>query len=74
MNKSEYIEKMKNLIEDTITYRPLNMDPTNKQKNKMINILRRIMTESGMEDATHRKMYPIGASSPKLYGLPKMHK
>ena len=49
------------------------MDATNKQKNKLINILRRIKTESRIEDATYRKMYPIGASSPKLYGLPKIH-
>ena len=74
MDKSEYIKKMKNPLEDTITYRPLNMDPTIKQKNKLVNILRRIKTESGMEDTTYRNMYPTGASSPKLYGLPKLHK
>ena len=50
------------------------MDPTNKQKNKLINIFRRIKTESGMKDTTYRKMYPTRASSSKLYGLPKIHK
>ena len=74
MDRSEYIKKMNNLPEDTITYRPLHMDPTNKQMNKLINILGRIQTESGMEDTTYRKMYPAGASSPKLYGLPTIHK
>ena len=54
MDRSEYIDKMKNLLEDIITYRPLNMDPANKQKNKLINILRRIKTESGMEDTNYR--------------------
>ena len=57
---------MKELLEDTITYRPLNMDATKEQKNKLINILRRTKTESGMEDTTYRKMYPTTASSPKL--------
>ena len=38
MDRSEYIKKMKGLLEDTITYRSLNIDPTNKQKNKLINI------------------------------------
>ena len=52
LDRSEYIKKIKELLEDTITYRPLNMDPTNNQKNKLINILRRIKTESGMEDTT----------------------
>ena len=71
MDKSDYIKKTKELLEDTSTYRPLNMDPTNKQKSKLINILRRIKTDSGIEDTTYRKMYPAGASSPKLYGFPR---
>ena len=50
------------------------MDPTIKQKGKLINILRRIKSEFGIEDTTYRRMYPTGASSPKLYGLPKIHK
>ena len=74
MNRSEYIRNMKELLEDTITYRPLNIDPTNKQKNKLINILQRIKTESGIEDTIYKKIYPTGASSPKIYGLPKIHK
>ena len=74
MDRSDYIKKIKELLEDTSTYRPLNMDPTNKQKSKLLNILRRIKTESGIEDTAYRKMYLTGASSPKLYGLPKIHK
>ena len=50
------------------------MDPTNKHKNRLINILRRIKSEGRLEEGTYKKMYPTGASSPKLYGLPKIHK
>ena len=50
------------------------MDPTNKQKNRLINILRRIKSEGRLEESTYKKMYPTGAGSPKLYGLPKIHK
>ena len=50
------------------------MDPTNKQKNRLINILRRIKSEGRLEESTYKKMYPTGTSSPKLYGLPKIHK
>ena len=39
MDRSDYIKKMKKLLEDMNTYRPLNLDPSNKQKNKLINIL-----------------------------------
>ena len=74
IDRSDYIKKMKVLLENTNTYRPMYVDPTNKQKKKLINILRRIKIESGMEDITCKKMYPTGASSPKLYGLPEIHK
>ena len=50
------------------------MDPTNRQKNRLINILRSIKTEGRLEDHAYKKMNPTGASSPKLYGLPKIHK
>ena len=65
---------MKELLEGTSTYRLLTMDHTKKQKGKFINILGRIKTESGIEDTTYRKMYPTGAISPKICGLPKIHK
>ena len=74
MDKNEYIRKMKELLDDTNTYRPLNTDPTMKQKNKLINILRRVKTEAKLEDTTYRRMYTTGACSPQLYGLPKIHK
>ena len=50
------------------------MDPTNKQKNKLVTILRRIKTEARLEDTIYKRMHPTGASSPKLCGLPKIHK
>ena len=74
MDKKEYIQKMNQLLEDKNTYRLLKMDPTNKHKNRLINILRRIKSEGRLEEGSYKKMYPTGASSPKLYGLPKIHK
>ena len=74
IDKKDYIQKMNQLLEDKNTYRLLKMDPTNKQKNRLINILRRIQSEGRLEEYTYKKMYQTGASSPKLYGLPKIHK
>ena len=45
MDKKDYTQKMKELLDDNNTYRPLKMDPTNRQKNRLINILRSIKTE-----------------------------
>ena len=73
IDKKDYIQKINQLLDDNNTYRPLKMDPTNRLKNRLINILRSLKTEGRLEDHTY-KMYPTGASSPKLYGLPKIQK
>ena len=74
MDRSDYIKKAKELLEDTNTYRTIQSDPTNKLKNKLINMLRKIKADTGIQENTYRKMYPTGASSAKFYGLPKIHK
>ena len=70
----DYIRKAKDILEDTNTYRVINTDPTSRLKNKLINIFRRIKTATGIPDNIYKKMYPTGASPPKFYGLPKIHK
>ena len=46
----DYIKKAKEILEDTNTYRVIHTDPTSRFKNKLINILRRIKTATGMQD------------------------
>ena len=70
----EYIKKAKEILEDTNTYRVIHTDPTSRLKNKLINILRKIKTATGIQDNIYKRMYPTGASPPKFYGLPKIHK
>ena len=48
--------------------------PLPSRKNKLINILRNIKAEGGLKEEVYRRLYPIGAGSPKFYGLPKIHK
>ena len=73
MEKKDYIQKAEELL-NTSTYKKIPEDPTNKQKNKLVNILKRIKSEGGLNEDTCRKLYPTGAVSPKFYGLPKVHK
>ena len=44
------------------TYQPIPLDPTNKYKTKLLNILKRIQRESGMDDTTCKRMYSTAAS------------
>ena len=49
MDKEDYVDKAKDLLMQT-TYRSLPAHPTNKYKAKLINILKRLKKESGMDD------------------------
>ena len=73
MNKEEYVKKAEELL-NTNTYRTISNDPTNKYKNKLINLLKTIKAEGGISDAVYKRHYPTGAGTPKFYGLPKIHK
>ena len=73
MDKEEYIKKSEDLLKQT-TYRELVADPTNKYKNKLINLLKTIKSDGGINNTTYRRLYPTGAGSHKYYGLPKIHK
>ena len=73
MDREEYIKKAEDLLKED-TYKILTEDPTNKQKNKLIQLLKKIKAEGGINEESYRKMYPTGAGIPKFYGLPKVHK
>ena len=72
LDKEVYIEKAEELLKEK-TYKIIPTDPTTRQKNKLIQILKKIK-EGGMSEATYKKVYPTGAGIPKFYGLPKIHK
>ena len=59
MDRSDYIKKANELLQDSNTYRTIPSDPTNKLKNKLINKLRKIKTDTRMDGNTYRRMYPI---------------
>ena len=73
MDRQEYIKKAGALLEDTSTYMPIPTDPTIKLKNRSINILKKMKTESEWITPTWGCILQ-GVSAPKFYGLPKIHK
>ena len=73
IDKADYIEKAEELLNKE-TYKKIPEDPTHRQKDKLINILRNINTEGGLSEEAYRILYSTGAGSPKFYGLPKIHK
>ena len=49
MNKDDYTKKSEELL-NTTTYKKINEDPTNKQKTRLISILKNIITEGGLNE------------------------
>ena len=73
MDRTEYNKKAEELL-NTGTYKKIPEDPTKKQKNKLISILKNIKAEGGLNEETYRRLYPTAAVPSKFYGLPKIHK
>ena len=74
MDRDEYNNKAKELLEDKKTYKEISTDPTNKLKTKLVSLLKKIKEDGGINDQLYKKMYPTGADAPKFYGLLKIHK
>ena len=73
MDRQDYINKANKLLNQS-TYRSIPRDPTNTIKNKLISILKRVKSQTGLDSLTYKSMYPTGLCPPKFYGLPKIHK
>ena len=72
LNNQDYINKAKDLLAQRDTHRPLTADPTNKH-NKLINMLRTIKTEGGLETLL-TKDYPTAAGPQNSMGYQKSTK
>ena len=73
MDRQDYINKANHLL-NLSTYKSITKDPTNSIKNKLINILKRVKTKTGLDSNIYKSMYPTGCVPPKFYRLPKIHK
>ena len=73
MDREEYNSKAQELL-NSLAYRSLPRDPTNKIKAQVITKLRKIKKDRDLDEGMYRAMYPTGCVPPKFYGLPKIHK
>ena len=74
MNKTEYREKMDNLVSDEKTYKKLKSDPSKKLQRKLNEKLYPLHQANILKRPLYSRLYCSVAQTPKLYGLPKIHK
>ena len=70
MERQGYINKSKHLLNQP-TYRAIPQDPSNTIKNKLINILKRVKNQTGLDNVTYKSMYPTGCFPPNSMGSQK---
>ena len=56
MDREEYNKKAQELLEDGGTYKIIKSDPTNRIKNELINLLKKIKAEGGINENLYKKM------------------
>ena len=74
LNKRYYQQKMSAFLDDDKTYEKLVSDPTKSYKNRLITMLTRWKGSNSVSQEPYDSLYPAGECTPKMYGLPKIHK
>ena len=74
MNKTEYREKMDNLVSDDKTYKKLKSDSSKKLERKLNENLYPLHQANILKRPLYSRLYCSVAQTPKLYGLLKIHK
>ena len=74
MNKMEYHQKMCNLVNDDKAYKRLKKDPSKKLQRKLNEKLYPLHQANILKKQIYSRLYCPIAQTPKLYGLPKIHK
>ena len=74
MKRSDYNEKMRGMLDDTNTYRKLRKDPTATQEARIVRTLLQLHNNGEITKSIYKRIRPSGSCSPRIYGLPKIHK
>ena len=70
MNQEDYDKKAEELLSQT-TYRKINNDPTTKYKNRLINLLKTIKTQGGINEALYKKIISNRDRGAKILWTPQ---
>ena len=69
-DRQDYISKANNLLSQN-TFKSIQQDPTNTIKNKLITILKRVKSQTGLSNQTYKAMYPTGCVPPSSMVYPR---
>ncbi|XP_075155167.1 uncharacterized protein LOC142228579 [Haematobia irritans] len=74
MKRDEYEEKMDRIVNDMMTYKRLQKDPTNTLQKKNNDLVNELFRQNIISEFERKRMKTDTAVAPRIYGLPKIHK
>ena len=74
MDKEDYENKIKIMLDDEKTYEKLSKDPTKAYKSQLIRTLTRLRNENKINQKDYDHLYPASECVPRMYFMPKIHK
>ncbi|XP_017462716.1 PREDICTED: uncharacterized protein LOC108356094, partial [Rhagoletis zephyria] len=74
MDEEDYDKKMKNIVNDMMTYKRTLKDPTATLLKKSNDIIDKMATQNIINNSEKYKLKSTTARAPRIYGLPKIHK
>ena len=74
LDKLDYIAKMEKILSDKTAFMQVNKDDNVSNLEKFQNFLYRLKKNKNLDDTIYQEIRPRAASTPCLYGLPKLHK
>ncbi|BHF83210.1 hypothetical protein SprV_0802635200 [Sparganum proliferum] len=74
LDKSEYVAKAQQLLNDNQSYKVIDSDPMKALVGKINKSLNQMRNEKAISEKDWRQMKPQDAALARFYGLPKIHK
>nr|VZI38272.1 unnamed protein product [Spirometra erinaceieuropaei] len=74
LDKTDYIQKANNLLDDRQVYLRCDDEPMRKLLTPLDKTLAEMQTNEVISKSVRLAVKPTGATAPKFYGLPKVHK
>ena len=70
LDKTEYIHKMNNILNDQTKFKCLSSNPTESREKKLQRYLYGLRNKGLLDDATYKRIRPSGSNPARLYVLP----
>ncbi|XP_064458887.1 uncharacterized protein LOC135369161 [Ornithodoros turicata] len=74
LNRDDYDSKMESILQDRSHFSELSGDPTAASERKIVAALRKLRTKKLITDSLYWKLFTSDGATPKIHGLPKVHK